>query len=185
MCLHSWNVFFPHSIRFRPRKYITIVCRSCEQVFWGWCSFFIFVLSLYQSKSQMYMYGAKSNLGKSKFQANAVSGLTLIWSWSVGCPQGLLLILCLMFYFMFPFRADHCAWSVAFALKRMLPANTPPPLFGLCIGKCGVKWVFSTEFLQCDSDSWRLHAQGGPTHTVGLPRIFLAIPEVLRCSPNL
>lgn len=132
MCLHSWNVFFPHSIRFRPRKYITIVCRSCEQVFWGWCSFFIFVLSLYQSKSQMYMYGAKSNLGKSKFQANAVSGLTLKRTWSVGCPQGLLLILCLMFYFMLPFRADHCAWSVAFALKRMLPANTPPPPFLVC-----------------------------------------------------
>ena len=46
---------------------------------------------------------AKCNLGQVKFQANAVSGLLLKRMWSLGWPQGPLLILWLMVHFMLIF----------------------------------------------------------------------------------
>ena len=48
------------------------------------------------------------------------------------------------------------------------------PFLGLCVGKYGVRWVFSTEFLQCDGASWWLHAGVVPACSIAMDTSYYA-----------
>ena len=119
---------------------------------------------------------AKCNLSKVKLQASVVCVLPLKRMRSVGWPQGPLIcdlqcISCCHFELIF---ADLVLKSI-FADSGSKPF---PPFLGLCIGKYGVGWVFSTEFLQCDNASWWLHARVIPARRVAMDTSLL----FLRCS---
>ena len=114
---------------------------------------------------------AKCNLGKVKSQATEVSGLLLKYTWSVGWPQGPLLFLWLALHLMRAFWADLCGSVVEANLAGFwLPAL--PSLFG---GSGQVRWVFFTEFLQCDSASWRVHTAVVPTRMVAMGTSLLCL----------
>ena len=123
--------------------------------------------------SYKFLNVAKCNLGKVKWQANAISGLLLKRTWSVGWPQG-------PFAYLVIYVASHARiFELIFAdllLKRILAdsgSQPVPPL--LCIGKYRVRWVFSTELFQCDGASWRLHAGVVPARRVAMDTSLLCL----------
>ena len=119
---------------------------------------------------------AKCTVSKVKLQANVVYVLPVKRMRSMGWPQGPLIcdlqcILCWHFELII----------VDLVLKRIFAdsGSKPfPPFLELCIGKYGVGWVFSTEFLQCDNASWWFHARVIPARRVAMDTSLL----FLRCS---
>ena len=72
--------------------------------------------------------------------------------WSVGWPLLILWVHCISCWHFELIFAD-------LVLKRIFADSGfqlfPPFFWGLCVGKYGVRWVFSTEFLQYDHASWQ------------------------------
>ena len=98
-------------------------------------------------------------------------GLPLKHTWSVSdlWGQGPFIILWLTLHFMLAFWADLCRSGVKVNLCGFwLLQPSPPPLLSLCVGKYGFRWAFYTEFLQCDSASWWLHAEVVPICRVAM-----------------
>ena len=98
-------------------------------------------------------------------------GLPLKHTWSVSdlWGQGPFIILWLTLHFTLAFWADLCRSGVKVNLCGFwLLQPSPPPFLGLCVGKYGFRWAFYTEFLQCDSASWWLHAEVVPICRVAM-----------------
>ena len=125
---------------------------------------------------------AKCNLGKVKLQANAVSGLLLRHRWSVEWPQE-------PFAYLMPYVASHAGiFELTFAdlLLKWIFADSSsqpiPPL--LCIGKYGFRWVFSTDFFQCDGASWWMHAGVVPAYRVAMDTSLLCLRRSGACPTS-
>ena len=128
------------------------------------------------------IYVAKCNLGKVILQANAVSGLLLRHTWSVGWLQE-------PFAYLVPYVESHAGiFELIFAdllLKRIFAdsGSQPfPPL--LCIGKYGFRWVFSTEYFHCDSASWWMHAGVVPARRFAMDTSLLCLMHSGSCPTS-
>ena len=117
------------------------------------------------------------NLGSIKLQASAVSNIHLKRMWSLGWLQGPFAYLVTnvappagILSLSLTFVDLLLTWNFAESGSQPFP----PPFFG----KYGVRWVFSTKFLQCDSASWRMHAGVVLTRRVAMDTSLIC----LRCS---
>lgn len=66
-----------------------------------------------------------------------------------------------------------CCWSESFRILAPIP-SLPFFLWGGG-GSVQVRWVFFTEFLQCDSASWRVHTGVVPTRMVAMGTSLLCL----------
>ena len=73
-------------------------------------------------------------------------------------------------------------WCYSESLRILAPSLSLPFL-GLCVGKYGVRWVFSTEFPSVWRSQLAAACRGG-SHSWGCYGYLLAMPEPLRLRPT-